>query len=241
MTLRDMLTAFRPGLDAAPLAEKIRSAVAVLLGLLLPALLLHYTLPHAGYLGPSLMASMGAAAVLLYAAPHSPMAQPWPLLVGNLLSGVIGMCCALWIPDPIWAAACAAGIAVFVMHLARSLHPPGAATAMIMVANADAFNHHGWGWALAVVAANALLALLLALSLNNLIRRGRYPVPARHKPVTAADGLTLKMEDVEWVLRQMEWATDVDEAELLEIYRLAAEHAKSRMKDDKRQGQGAPG
>lgn len=228
MTFREMLTAFRPGLDVAPLAEKIRSAIAVLLGLLLPALLLHHSLPHAGYLGPSLMASMGAAAVLLYAAPHSPMAQPWPLLAGNLLSGLVGMCCALWIPAPIWAAACAAGIAVFAMHLTRSLHPPGAATAMIMVVNADAFRHHGWGWALAVVGANALLALLFALSLNRLIRRGRYPVPARHAPVTSDDGVTLKREDVEWALRKMEWATDVDETELLEIYRQAIAHAKGR-------------
>ncbi len=227
MTFREMLTAFRPGLDVATPAEKIRSAIAVVLGLSLPALLLHYSLPHAGYLGPSLMASMGAAAVLLYAAPHSPMAQPWPLLVGNLLSGVIGMCCALWIPDLIWAASVAAGVSVFAMHLTRSLHPPGAATAMLMVADADVFHHYGWGWGMAVVVANAGLALLFALSLNRLIRRGRYPVPVRHVPVVV-DGVTLKLEDVEWVLRQMEWATDVDEAELLEIYRQALERAKKR-------------
>lgn len=227
MNLREMLTAFRPGLDAAPPAEKIRSAIAVVLGLLLPALLLRYSLPHAGYLGPSLMASMGAAAVLLYAVPHSPMAQPWALLVGNLLSGLIGMCCAMWIPDPIWAAALAAGLSVFVMHLTRSLHPPGAATAMLMVVDADAFHHYGWGWAMIVVAANAGLALVFALSLNRLIRRGRYPVPARHAPVRV-EGVTLKQEDVEWALRQMEWATDVDEAELLEIYRQAIERAKQR-------------
>ena len=33
-----------------------------------------------------MLGSMGTATFLLFAAPHSPMAQPWPLLGGNLVS-----------------------------------------------------------------------------------------------------------------------------------------------------------
>lgn len=35
---------------------------------------------------PVLIASMGASAVILYVLPNSPLAQPWPLVMGHLLS-----------------------------------------------------------------------------------------------------------------------------------------------------------
>src|SRR5271169_6463965 len=99
MNFKERLAAFKPGFDAIPLAEKFRSAAAALAGTLLLGWALHF-LPEVGY-PLSLLASMAAAAVLLFAVPHSPMAQPWPLLVGNLLSGVVGWGCSLLIPDPV--------------------------------------------------------------------------------------------------------------------------------------------
>ncbi|KAG1308120.1 hypothetical protein G6F62_015100 [Rhizopus arrhizus] len=41
---------------------------------------------------------MGASAVLLFAAPASPLAQPWSILAGNLVSALIGVFCAQMIP-----------------------------------------------------------------------------------------------------------------------------------------------
>lgn len=216
-----------PGFDAIPLVEKFRSAIAVMAGMLLLGWIVHLLYPDTGYFGPSLLSSMSAAALLVYAVPHSPMAQPWPLIIGNLVSGVVGVACAMLIPDMLWASACATGLAVFVMHLTRSLHPPGAATALFMVLNAAAFQKHGWAWSAGVVLANLALALLLALVINNLLHFGRYPVRRHHAPVKPATGPTLTEKDVEWALRQMEGVTDVSEEDLLEIFRLASEHAHS--------------
>ena len=43
---------------------------------------------------PIIVASMGASAVILFIIPHSPLAQPWPLVGGHLISAIIGIACA---------------------------------------------------------------------------------------------------------------------------------------------------
>ena len=227
MSLVDLLASFKPSFDPVSLSEKFRSAFAALLGIFLLGKLVHWV-PDGGH--PfMLFASMAAAAVLIYAAPHSPMAQPWPLVVGNLLSGTVGWMCSVSIPDPVLAAACAVGLAILVMHLTHSLHPPGAATAMIMVVNAAQIQHYSWQWVAGAVMANAIFSLLLALSINNLIHLGRYPTQRHHLPPPARPHPgELTMEDVEWALAKMDGTIDVSEEDLLEIYRLADEHARKK-------------
>jgi CBS-domain-containing membrane protein len=228
MNLKDLFTSFKPGSDSISLAEKFRSAVAAMFSVLLLGEALHF-LPDGGH-PLILFASMAAASVLLYAVPHSPMAQPWPLLVGNLLSGAVGWLCSVFIPDPVIAAACAVGLSIFVMHLTHSLTPPGAATAMIMVLNAAQIQHYGWLWAGCAVLANTVFALLLAFVINNLIHAGRYPVCRHHLPPprVGATADELAVADVEWALGKMEGVTDVSKEDLLEIFRLATEHARKK-------------
>jgi CBS domain-containing membrane protein len=228
MSVKDLLVSFGPSFDPVSLAEKFRSAVAAMVSMLLLGEFLRL-LPDGGH-PLILFASMAAAAVLLYATPHSPMIQPWPLLVGNLLSGAVGCLCGVFIHDPVIAAACAVGLSIFVMHLTHSLHPPGAATSMILVLNAAQIQHYGWLWAGGTVLANAVFSLLLALVINNLVHAGRYPV-LHHILPTHRDGVPvdkLAGEDIEWALGKMEGFIDVDEEDLLEIYRLAAQHARQK-------------
>ncbi|MBI1174563.1 MAG: hypothetical protein GC139_04765 [Sideroxydans sp.] len=226
MRFADWPALFKPDFDPVPINEKIRSGFAAFTGILLLGLALHLLPGEAGY-HLAIFASMAASAVLLYAAPHSPMAQPWPLVCGNLISGLIGWAWSLLIHDPVLAAACAVGTAVFVMYLLNCLHPPGGATAMIMVLSADQFHQHGWLWAAVTVAANALLSLLLALTINKLLLGRRYPL--RHAAVqpVARSGQPGVL-DIEWALTQMDGVIDVSEEDLLAIYRLAAERAQER-------------
>ena len=77
--------------DAAPLsrAERLRSAVAALAGLLIyEAVLL--VLPVAPEARRSL-APLGATAVILFTLPHSPLAQPWSVAGGLLLPALTGL------------------------------------------------------------------------------------------------------------------------------------------------------
>ena len=58
--------------------------------------------PFAGFAQPWFVAPMGASAVLLFAVPASPLAQPWSIVGGNMVSATIGVSCAQLIAAPAW-------------------------------------------------------------------------------------------------------------------------------------------
>lgn len=226
MALKEFIASFKPGFDPVPLSEKIRSALAVTVGLLLTGLCVHWV-PQAGY-PMVLLVSMGASAALMFTMPHSPMSQPWPVAGGHMVSALVGWACGFLVHDPVAGGAIAVGLSVLLMHLLRCLHPPGAALALSIVLNAGYFHLDDWKWLAATVFANIVFLLLMAIAINSLIRPGGYPVPysPRHPPVTPPGELS--KEDIEWALGKMEGSMDVSETDLLEIYRLATEHAHGK-------------
>ena len=73
---------------------------------------------------------MGASALLLFAIPSSPLAQPWSIVGGNTVSALIGLLVSRYVPEPAVAAGCAVAFAIAAMSLLRCLHPPGGAAAL---------------------------------------------------------------------------------------------------------------
>lgn len=61
------------------------------------------------------------------------------------------------------------------MHLTKTLHPPGGATALIAVIGSSKIHHLGYLYVLIPVAAGALIMLTVALLVNNLAPTRRYP------------------------------------------------------------------
>ena len=102
------MTAFKPILgrfarrylfaDAAPLSplERRRSALATLLGVLIFEGAL-FVLPVSAD-ARRLLAPLGASSVILFALPHSPLAQPWSLVGGLMLPALVGFACGRWVP-----------------------------------------------------------------------------------------------------------------------------------------------
>ena len=117
-----------------------------------------------------LIAPLGAAAVLLFAVPESPLARPWPVMGGNMISACIGVACAKLIPDVTMATALACGLAIAAMMLANCLHPPGGAVALTAVLGGPAIKSMGFGFVLWPVGVSALLLLGSALALRQLRR-----------------------------------------------------------------------
>lgn len=117
-----------------------------------------------------LIAPLGAAAVLLFAVPDSPLARPWPVIGGNVISAVVGVACAKAIPDVTLAVALACGLATAAMLLAGCLHPPGGAVALTAVLGGPAIKSMGFGFALWPVGVSAFLLLGSALALGQLRR-----------------------------------------------------------------------
>lgn len=131
-------------------------------------------------LGPAaaiaIVPSMGASAVLVFAIPHSVFAQPWAVLVSHIVSAIVGVACYKLIPNPILAAAFAVALAIGAMHLTRSMHPPGGATALAAVIGGPAIHALGFNYVIFPVAINSLLMLLAAVLYNNLFPWRRYPL-----------------------------------------------------------------
>jgi len=117
MALKRIIASLFHASAPVSLREKIFSAIGAFLGILFTAFISKNLGDKAA---PLLIASMGASSVLLFAAPHSPMAQPWPFVGGHLISALIGVTCFLLIPNPLVAAAVAVATAIFAMHLTNS-------------------------------------------------------------------------------------------------------------------------
>jgi CBS domain-containing membrane protein len=167
------LQKFLPMAHNASGREQARAGIGAIVGLTLTAFMSYFLLKgHSGM--AFLVAPMGASSVLLFAVPASPLAQPWPVFGGNLVSAVVGVACAHAIDNPLLAAPLAGGLAILAMFLLRCLHPPGGAVALTAVLAGPAVQAAGYEFAFVQVGLNSALMVLAALAYNNLTGR-RYP------------------------------------------------------------------
>ena len=139
------------------------------------ALLERYMTGENGF--PLLIGSFGASAVLAFGAVNSPLAQPRNMVGGHFLSSLVGIGSGMMIPDITWLAACVAvATAIAVMHISKTLHPPGGATALIAVTGGEGIRQLGWTYAFVPCLAGALILLSVALVVNNIPRDRRWPL-----------------------------------------------------------------
>lgn len=123
-----------------------------------------------------MIGSFGASAVLLYGAPRSPLAQPRNLIGGHVLSALVGVLCWTFLHDTPWLAqALAVATAIALMHLTRTLHPPGGATALIATLGSAEVTRLGFWYVLMPATLGPLILLVVALLVNNIPTSRRYP------------------------------------------------------------------
>jgi len=123
-----------------------------------------------------LVGSFGASAVLLYATPTSPYAQPRNLVLGHILSATTGVSCVILLGNNIAiAAAIAVSLSIVLMHFTRTIHPPGGATALIAVIGGSDIHALGYWYVILPIGLGAMLMLVIALLINNLSPHRRYP------------------------------------------------------------------
>lgn len=125
-----------------------------------------------------LIASFGASAVLVFGAPQLDFSQPRNLLGGQALSALTGVALYKYLSlDIITLAALSVSVSILIMHLTRTLHPPGGATALIAVIGSDKLHEMGYMFVLTPVLLGSLVMLTVALLVNNLSanEKRRYP------------------------------------------------------------------
>jgi CBS domain-containing membrane protein len=160
---------------------------------------------------------MGASAVLLFAVPASPMAQPWPIIGGNSLSALTGFAVGQALGHGALACGIGVGLAIGVMSVTRSLHPPGGAAALTGVIGGGLVAPAGWWFPVAPVALDAVLLVGVGLLFHRLSGQP-YPHPAHPQPpadeARAPAPLDVSDADLDAVLARVGETFDIDREDL---------------------------
>ncbi len=151
--------------------ERLRSVFGAFIGLMLVLAIAKY-LGDLNSVSEWLMASLGASALLVFALPGSPMAQPWAVISGNTLSALVGITCVNLITEPFLALPMAASLSILGMFVLRCLHPPAAAVALIAVLG----NIANYRYAFFPVTVDSILLILAGALYSNLTGK---PYPNR--------------------------------------------------------------
>jgi len=211
---------FRPILAGATLRERAIACLGALLGIALTALICGQFLAHGPAL-PLIAAPMGATAVLLFAVPASPLAQPWPIIGGNTVSALVGLVVAQLVQEPVLAVGLAVSLAIAAMSVTRSLHPPGGAMALTAALGGAAVAPYGYLFPLLPVALNSLVLTALGIAFHRFSGRSYPHVAAaaavnshltRDPPAQLRGGFT--PEDLDAALTALDETFDVDRGDL---------------------------
>lgn len=227
-TFKSRLKALVPAPIAVNWRERLRACVGALVGLLITAALSHLFPAYPVEL-PWIIAPMGASAVLLFAVPASPLAQPWPVLVGNVLAAVIGVSCAKLLGHGAVAAAVTAALTIAAMYVGRCIHPPAGAIALTAVLGGPAIHAEGYRFVLEPVALNSLLLVLTAIVYHR-VTRHRYPHVVPSAPRESKDSVIpgFTSRDLDLALQSYNELLDVDRDDLEMILRQAQANAYRR-------------
>lgn len=124
-----------------------------------------------------MIGSFGASCVLIYGAIGSPLAQPKNLFNGHLISAIIGVTCYKILGDYVWIAGpLAVSLSIIGMQMAKSLHPPGGATALIAVTGGPSITNLGYEYVFSPVFTGVFILFIAAIIFNNIPHKRQYPV-----------------------------------------------------------------
>eukprot|EP00941_MAST-03F_sp_MAST-3F-sp1_P002911 g2911.t1 len=125
-----------------------------------------------------IIGSMGASAVLVFAAPSAPFSQPRNVIGGHILSAIIGVAVSKTLIGsyPIVAYPTTVAMAVMAMQLTKTTHPPAGGTSLIALMGAGKVG--GLGFALTCpIALTTSLLVCSGICFNNMFSdpERRYP------------------------------------------------------------------
>jgi len=227
------LKLFTPLLAGANLRDRSIACIGALVGLCLTGLVCAHLGGEPQAL-PMLVAPIGASTVLLFAVPASPLAQPWSIVGGNVVSALVGVTVARLVSDPMIAAGVAVAGAIFAMSFLRCLHPPGGAAALTAVIGGPAIAAAGYGFALVPIGLNSLILVGLGWLFHR-VSGHSYPhraAPVAPAPVTVSVAPGLSIEDIDQALVEMGETFDVSREDLDALFRKAEANAAIRLGRD---------
>jgi len=215
---------FVPILAGATLRERLIACIGAVIAIALTGVISGLTMGKGEYVA-MLVAPIGASAVLLFAVPSSPLAQPWSIIGGNTISALVGVTVARFVHDPVIASGLAVALAIAALSFTRCLHPPGGAAALTGIIGGPAVAAAGFLFPFVPVALNSIVLVALGLLFHKLSRRN---YPHVHQPAANNHGTTdlppaervgFRPEDVDAALAALDESFDIDREDLERLLR----------------------
>lgn len=211
---------FTPLLAGAHWRDRLVACVGALIGIGLTAAISSWLIPQPG-MALLLGAPLGASAVLLFAIPSSPLAQPVSVIGGSVVSTLSGVFAVQMFGHGALAAGVAVSLAIFAMSVTRCLHAPGGGCALVPVVGGPAIAAKGYAFAFVPFGLNAVLLVAVGYAFHRFSGHS-YP----HRPVKLAPGVS--MADIDAALDEAGEAFDVSREDLHALFAAAERHAVKR-------------
>ena len=218
---------FWPTLAGATLRDRLVACAGATVGIGLTGFVSSLALGHGLSLIPLIAAPLGASAVLVFAVPVSPLSQPWPLIAGNTISALSGIAVMQVVHNTMLAAGLAVGLALLLMSLTRSLHPPGGGVALTAVVGGPLVSAAGFTFAFAPVCLNSALLALCAWAFHKF---SSHSYPHKAQALAGGERQRLRSEDIDAALSDLGETFDIDRDDLDRLLARAEFHAQDRVR-----------
>ncbi|MGE7093656.1 HPP family protein [Lysinibacillus sp. NPDC048646] len=156
------------GKGRSTLQVNVKDAITALIGgfLTIFALVLLTNMTSAKWL----MAPFGASCVLVFGVWNAPLSQPRNIIGGHFVSTFVGLTVYHILGDEPWAIGLAVGLAIAMMMITKTTHPPAGADPLIVM-----FGEYSWSYLITPVVIGSVMIVLFALLINNLRSNRKYP------------------------------------------------------------------
>ncbi|SDO97872.1 HPP family protein [Pseudomonas jinjuensis] len=178
-----------------------------------------------------------ASALLVFAVASSPLAQPWPVFAGNLLSAAIGLAAGHWLGHDWMVATAAMSASIVFMFALRCLHPPSCAVAFGLALGGPMVEQQGMLllWPVALLS----LGLIVAAMLINNLTGSNYPRqlarvvanPHHTRDPLPSQRLEFNQADLDQALAEFGGFVDVTREDLSRLLHATERHAERRLID----------
>ncbi|MHC1685042.1 MAG: HPP family protein [Clostridiaceae bacterium] len=115
---------------------------------------------------PILIAPFGASCVILFGLPESPLAKPKNLILGHFISSLVGLIMLNLFGNSYIVISIAVGIAIFMMILTDTTHPPAGADPILVITTSVS-----WNFLFTNIVIGTLILFIIAFTYNNIRER----------------------------------------------------------------------
>ena len=117
-----------------------------------------------------LIPPFGASIVLIMSIHDSPLAQPKNIFFGHLLSALSGLIVLKIFGDNIFCLGLGVGLAIFVMMITKTIHPPAGGNPLIVILTGKSLL-----FIFTPIVVGSILMIIFAVIFNRIVGR-RYPI-----------------------------------------------------------------